>query len=380
MNFLIICYKKILNNNNLFLLLSLLVLIFTYKYNLIKFPEAINGPLMYWDGNRYSGPNSFKEILEHEKFNSFPFYFLFIGIFKYLNIVDHLPISQFIIFHFSCFYLYKKMSKIYNADISFICWILISLNPIFFKWCHAVNPLIITISLSILSLSFLLSKKNKTLITFLILVLLLKNDAKLILNYVLISYFYFVKIFRSENNKIFLILLIITILISIHHLLILNSSTQVAFILPDASLGGKELLKQGASFIYFTDEIIKDCSITQNNSLKNHLCMIVNYPVYSIELYSTRLLYGLFWISPFWSLQYQIISKVMLFFYYFFLFFGLKKNEHSIFFLINFVSPFILTLPYILDGDQRFVTHAYIFLTPLSATGFYYFLKKYLYN
>ncbi len=369
-------YKKLINNNYLIYLLSIFILILTYKYNLFKFAEAANGPLMPWDGDRYLKPNNFKEMLSEQYFVSFPFYYFFVGIFKKYNLINLIPIIQFLIFHCSCILFYKTLSKIYNSNIAFLTWLIILLNPIFFKWCHAINPLIITISLCILSLNILLSEKNKIIITFLILLLLLKNDAKLILNYLILNYFFLKKVFNSNSIKIFISLFLITLLISIHHIFILNSSTSSGFITAASSIEGHDILKQGAKLIFYKIQILENCSITEMNSLKNHFCMIINYPKYSLELYSKRLTYGLFWISPSFSLQYQIISTLMLFFYYFFLLFGLK-SKNNIFLLINFISPFVLTLPYILDGDQRFITHSYIFLTPLTAAGFYYFINKF---
>lgn len=368
-------YNKLIKNNYLIYIFSIFILILTYKYNLLKFDEAANGPLMPWDGGRYLRPNNFKEMLDEQYFISFPFYYFFVGIFKKYNLIYLLPTVQFLIFHFSCFFLYKTISKTYNSNIAFFSWLIILLNPIFFKWCHAVNPLIITISLCILSLSVLLSEKHKVIITFLVLLLLLKNDAKLILNYLVLNYFFLRKIFRTNSTKIFISLLLITLFISIHHILVLNSSTSSGFITAASSIEGHDISKQGAQLKLYEKQILENCSITEMNSLKNHSCMLTKYPQYSLELYSKRFIYGLFWISPSFSLQYQIISILMLFFYYFFLLFGLN-NKNNVLLLANFISPFILTLPYILDGDQRFITHSYIFLTPLTATGLYYFIIK----
>ena len=369
-------YNKLIKNNYLIYILSVFILILTYKYNILKFDEAANGPLMPWDGGRYLRPNNFKEMLSEQYFVSFPFYYFFVGIFKKYGLIKILPIVQFLIFHFSCFFLYKTISKTYNSNIAFFSWLIILLNPIFFKWCHAVNPLIITISLCILSLSILLSEKNKIIITFLVLLLLLKNDAKLILNYLVLNYFFLKKIYRTNSTKIFILLFLTTLIISINHVFLLNSSTSSGFITAASSIGGHDILKQGAQLKFYEKQILENCSITEMNSLKNHFCMLTNYPQYSLELYSKRLIYALFWISPSFSLQYQIVSILMLFFYYFFLLFGLN-NKNNILLLINFISPFILTLPYILDGDQRFITHSYIFLTPLTASGIYYFIIKF---
>ena len=67
----------------------------------------------------------------------------------------------------------------------------------------------------------------------------------------------------------------------------------------------------------------------------------------------------------------------MLVFYYVFLIYGFKKNINNLIYILNFIAPFLLVLPYILDGNQRFVTHAYIFITPIACIGFYVFLNKY---
>ena len=114
------------------------------------------------------------------------------------------------------------------------------------------------------------------------------------------------------------------------------------------------------------------------NSIQNHICLIKSDFAYSIELYAKRFFYGLLWLSPNWSLQYQILSKCMIIFYYIFSIFGFYKIKNKFLLMFNFLAPFILTLPYILDGNQRFVTHAYVFITPITAIGFYAFLRNFL--
>ena len=105
-------YNKLIINNYLICILSIFVLILTYKYNLLKFAEAVNGPLMPWDGDRYLRPNNFKEILS-EQYSYLSILLFFVGIFKKYNLINLLPVTQFLIFHFSCFLLYKTISKTY---------------------------------------------------------------------------------------------------------------------------------------------------------------------------------------------------------------------------------------------------------------------------
>ena len=93
-------YNKLIKNNYLIYILSIFVLILTYKYNLFKFTEAANGPLMPWDGGRYLRPRNFKDMLNEQYFVSFPFYYFFVGIFKKYNLINLLPITQFLIFTF----------------------------------------------------------------------------------------------------------------------------------------------------------------------------------------------------------------------------------------------------------------------------------------
>ena len=369
--------EKYSNTNFFIILLSLIILFLTYKYNLYKFPEAINGPLMPWDGDRYLRPNNLLEMINSQYFNSFPLYYFFVGLFKKLNIIYLLPIVQFLMLHIISIYFFKILSKTYNIKIAYICWFLIILNPIFFKWCHAANPLIITIALSLLSLSLLISKDNKIIFTFIVLILLLKNDAKLILNYLILSSFFIFKIYKRSNKLILILIIFSTILLTINHLSLLNESTSSGFILFKESAMGYDIVRQGAVLSTLSNEVLLKCSYTEMNSIKNHLCMIFSDLDYSLELYSKRFLYGIFWISPNWSIQYQILSKTMLVFYYVFLIYGFKKNINNLIYILNFIAPFLLVLPYILDGNQRFVTHAYIFITPIAGIGFYVFLNKY---
>ena len=369
--------EKYSNTNFFIILLSSIILFLTYKYNLYKFPEATNGPLMPWDGDRYLRPNNLLEMINSQYFNSFPLYYFFVGLFKKLNIIYLLPIVQFLMLHIISIYFFKILSKTYNIKIAYICWFLIILNPIFFKWCHAANPLIITIALSLLSLSLLISKDNKIIFTFIVLILLLKNDAKLILNYLILSSFFIFKIYKRSNKLILILIIFSTILLTINHLSLLNESTSSGFILFKESAMGYDIVRQGAVLSTLSNEVLLKCSYTEMNSIKNHLCMIFSDLDYSLELYSKRFLYGIFWISPNWSIQYQILSKTMLIFYYVFLIYGFKKNRNNLIYILNFIAPFLLVLPYILDGNQRFVTHAYIFITPIAGSGFYVFLNKY---
>ncbi len=370
--------KKYSNSNFFIILLSSIILLLTYKYNLYKFSEAVNGPLMYWDGRRYLGPDNFYEIINERYFSIFSTYFLFTGLFKKFDLLNILPFFQFLIFHLSCFYFFKVIKTNHNLIIGYICWAILILNPIFFKWCHAANPLIITISLCLISLSLILSKKNNTIITFLILFLLLENDAKLIINYLILNYFFFKKIYNKINKKVFIFLFLLTFIIITNNLLILIYNTSTGFITFDQSVYGRDIIGLGASLQYLNPEIFVKCSLTEMNSIKNHICLIKNDFLYSIELYTKRFFYGLLWISPNWSLQYQILSKCMITFYYTFAIFGLSKNRDRLLLLSNFFAPFALTLPYILDGNQRFVTHAYIFITPIAGLGFYLFLRNFL--
>ena len=70
---------------------------------------------------------------------------------------------------------------------------------------------------------------------------------------------------------------------------------------------GYDIVRQGAVLSTLSNEVLLKCSYTEMNSIKNHLCMIFSDLDYSLELYSKRFLYGIFWISPNWSIQYQIL-------------------------------------------------------------------------
>ena len=147
-------------------------------------------------------------------------------------------------------------------------------KPNFFKWCHAANPLIITIALSLLSLSLLISKDNKIIFTFIVLILLLKNDAKLILNYLILSSFFIFKIYKRSNKLILILIIFSTILLTINHLSLLNESTSSGFILFKESAMGYDIVRQGAVLSTLSNEVLLKCSYTEMNSIKNHLCMI----------------------------------------------------------------------------------------------------------
>ena len=91
-------YSKLINNNYFIYLLSIFIFILTYKYNLFKF-VSVNGPLMPRDGDRYLRPNNFKEMLSEQYFCTFCILLFFVGIFKKYNLINLIPIIQFLIFH-----------------------------------------------------------------------------------------------------------------------------------------------------------------------------------------------------------------------------------------------------------------------------------------
>ena len=52
----------------------------------------------------------------------------------------------------------------------------------------------------------------------------------------------------------FISLFLITLLIAIHHILILNSSTSTGFITVASSIEGHDILKQGAKLIFYKNK------------------------------------------------------------------------------------------------------------------------------
>ncbi|MDC3356619.1 hypothetical protein OAW58_04170, partial [Candidatus Pelagibacter ubique] len=120
------------------------------------------------------------------------------------------------------------------------------------------------------------------------------------------------------------------------------------------------------------------CLLTEHNSLRNHFCALVDHPLYSIKLYSARLVMLLTWVNTKLSFKYNFFAFSMVFFIYFGLIINLLKTKFTKFkfFLISaFLVTTIIVLPYILRGDQKQIFYGLIFIIPLSFSGFELFLK-----
>ncbi len=357
----------------------ILVFFITFQFNIYKFPDAENGALIWFDGRRYLSPNSLNEVFNHPQFNNFSTYFFYIFTIKKLNLINYLPIIQFITFYISAYFFFRGLN-IYGKNISYLGLIFVVLNPIFFRWCHAVNPTILNISISLFLVYFFLIKKNfYILIVFLI--LFLKNDSKNILNFIFMFSVYLFFIYKNDK-KIFYSALIVFIYLVINTFLILSSPLTENLLQFSKSFKGEDILQFGGQILADPKNTLEICGIDKNNSINNHICSIKNNPIYMFELYLKRFCFAFFWINKDFSLQYQILSGFMILVYYvsFFTAFLRLRNkiESFYFFSICFLLPFIIIIPFIIDGNQRYITHAYIFLTPIVINSLVFFYKKFL--
>jgi hypothetical protein len=356
----------------------ILVFFITFQYNLYKFPDAKNGALIWFDGRRYLSPNSLKEVLNHPQFNNFSSYLFYIFAIKKLNLINYLPIIQFITFYISAYFFFRGLN-IYGKNVSYLGLIFVLLNPIFFKWCHAVNPTILNIIISLFLVYFFLIKKNFFfLIIFLI--LFLKNDSKNILNFIFMFSVYLFFIFK-DYKKTFYSALVIFIYLVIDTFLILISPMTENLLEFSKSFKGEDILRFGGQIIADPKNTLEICGMDNSNSINNHFCSIKDNPTYMFELYLKRFFFTFFWINKDFSIQYQILSGFMILVYYsFFILAFLKlrnKFENFYFFSICFLLPFIIIIPFIIDGNQRYITHAYVFLTPIVINSLAIFYKKF---
>ena len=355
-----------------------LVFFITFQYNIYKFPEAKNGALIWFDGKRYLSPNSLKEVLNHPQFNNFSTYFFYIFAIKKLNLLDHLAIIQFVTFYISAYFFFRGLN-IYGKNISYLGLIFVLLNPIFFRWCHAINPTILNISISLFLVYFFLIKKN-FFILIIFLILFLKNDSKNILNFIFMFSVYLFFIFK-DYKKTFYSALVIFMYLVIDTFLILSSPMTENLLEFSKSFNGEDILQFGGQIITDPKNTLEICGIDNSNSINNHFCSIKNNPIYMFELYLKRFCFAFFWINKDFSLQYQIFSGFMILVYYgFFIIAFLKlrnKFKSFYFFSICFLLPFIIIIPFIIDGNQRYITHAYVFLTPIVINSLTIFYKKF---
>ena len=115
------------------------------------------------------------------------------------------------------------------------------------------------------------------------------------------------------------------------------------------------------------------CSISEYNSIRNHICALLDNPLYSIKVYATRLFMLLTWINPYLSIKYNFFAITMMIFIYLGLSIDLLKTKFTKFkfFLISaYLLTSIILLPYLIRGDQKPVFYGLIFIIPLCFSGY----------
>ena len=76
-------------------------------------------------------------------------------------------------------------------------------------------------------------------------------------------------------------------------------------------------------------ETFRSCLITELNSLQNHICAMIENPIYSIKVYSARFFLLLTWINTNLSLKYNFFAFGMIIFLYFGLIINLIKTKFT---------------------------------------------------
>ena len=142
-----------------------------------------------------------------------------------------------------------------------------------------------------------------------------------------------------------------------------------------------DLIKNKFEYVIIDNEVIRTynkCLISDYNSLRNHICALLDNPIYSIKLYAARLFILLTWINLKLSFKYNFFAFGMMFFLYLGLILNLLKTKFTKFkfFLISgFLVTIIMVLPYILRGDQKQVFYGLLFIIPLTFSGYEIFIK-----
>ncbi len=341
-----------------------------------------------YDASRYVGLDNFfdgaigKGYLEGKNiaWHLFFTYTLFITILEKFDLLNYYVEVQYVIYYLSSILFYKSLINFnFSKLVSFLSTAFILCNPFFIFWIHTLNHAGLTLSLFMISF-FLLSKYDfgifYKIFFFITLFLLLKLDGKVFFTVSMILFYKFYLI--DKKKSILNIFVLVTFFIL--YFLYLNYYAVGLAPFSDSYLQ-TDLIKNKFEYVIIDNEVIRTynkCLISDYNSLRNHICALLDNPIYSIKLYAARLFILLTWINFKLSFKYNFFAFGMMFFLYFGLMLNLLKTKFTKFkfFLISaFLVTIIMVLPYILRGDQKQVFYGLIFIIPLTFSGYEIFIK-----
>jgi hypothetical protein len=331
-----------------------------------------------YDASRYVGLNSFFDGVVYDQKTAWHLFFtytLFIRILEDLNIIKYYVEIQYVIFYLSSILFYKFLINFNFSKLSsFLSTIFIICNPFLIFWIHTLNHAGLTISLLMICLYFLSKYDDAKIFRILFFIFIffsLKNDGKVFFPIFMILFYNFFLRNEKKSTFNFLILLVFFILYFLY-------LSKFAVGLQDFSasylqndIGSYKFISPTISSAVM--ETYRSCLITELNSLHNHLCAMMDNPLYSIKLYSARLFLLLTWINTNLSLKYNFFAFGMMFFLYLGLIINLIKTKFTRFkfFLISsYLITIVVVLPYLLRGDQKFVFYGLLFIIPLSFSGY----------
>ena len=341
-----------------------------------------------FDANRYVGLKNFfaagigKGLLggENIAWHLFFTYTLFITILEKLNLINYYVEVQYVIYYLSSILFYKSLINFnFSKLTSFLSTFFIICNPFFIFWIHTLNHAGLTMSLFMTSF-FFLSKydhgKLFKILFFISIFFLLKLDGKVFFTIFMILFY---KFYLIDEKKSTLNILALATFFIIYFLYL--SKYAIGLSPFSDSYLQTDLIKNEFSILAIDNEVMKTynkCLLTEHNSLRNHFCALMDHPLYSIKLYSARLLMLLTWVNTKLSFKYNFFAVGMVFFIYFGLSINLLKTKFTkfkFFLLSAFLVTTIIVLPYILRGDQKQIFYGLIFIIPLSFSGFELLLK-----
>jgi hypothetical protein len=331
-----------------------------------------------YDAGRYTNLKSFFDgSVSGQKtaWHLFFTYTLFITFLEKINLINHYVEIQYVVFYISSILFYKSLVNFnFSKLTSCLSTGFIICNPFIIFWIHTLNHAGLTISLVMITFYFLSRYDHEILFKiffFISIFLLLKIDGKVFFTVFMILFYRF---FLFDKNKSYTNLLILLIFFILYFLYL----SKFAIGLEDFSASYLQNDIRYNNFIApnINSDVIETyekCLITQNNSLYNHFCALINNPLYSIKLYSARLFLLLTWINTKLSFKYNFFAFGMMIFLYFGLIVNLFKTKFTKFkfFLIStYMLTIMIVLPYILRGDQKQVFYGLIFIIPLSFSGY----------
>ena len=378
-----------LNNNKkiLFLIFGYLILyLISSSYMYSRYDPVMMATS--FDATRYVGLKNFfaagigKGLLGGEKiaWHLFFTYTLFITILENLNLINYYVEAQYVIYYLSSILFYKSLINFnFSKLTSFLSTLFIICNPFFIFWIHTLNHAGLTMSLFMISFFFLSKYDHGKLfkvLFFISIFFLLKLDGKVFFTIFMILFYRF---YLIDEKKSILNVLALTVFFILYFLYLSKYALGLAPF-SDSYLQ-TDLIKNKFDLLAIDSKVMKTynkCLLTEHNSLRNHFCALVDHPLYSIKLYSARLVMLLTWVNTKLSFKYNFFAVGMVFFIYFGLIINLLKTKFTKFkfFLISaFLVTTIIVLPYILRGDQKQIFYGLIFIIPLSFSGFELFLK-----